>query len=289
MEALYLALACMIDDGDEVIVLAPYYVNYVQMIQLCGGIPVIVYTDENNDFQYDVHQLEAAVTDKTVAVIINTPCNPTGMVLSKASLEAIAEIAKKHDLSVISDEVYRTLIYDGLKHESIINIDEMKSRTVVVDSFSKRFAMTGYRIGYAVGPTQLISSMTKMQENVAACAPLPSQYAGITAFSQCFDSNSLRDIFEKRRDYLLSRLNQIDRLSCIIPHGAFYLFVNIKETGMDCQTFCYDLLKKVHVAVVPGICYGEKYDGYVRIAYTLDISQLKIAADRINDYVEQLT
>lgn len=287
MEALYLALSCLIDNGDEVIVIAPYYVNYIEMIKLCGGTPVIVYTDEIDGFQCNAEQIERVITEKTVAIIINTPCNPTGMVLSGASLNAIAELAQKYDLSVISDEVYKTLIYDGKKHESILSIEGMRERTVLVDSLSKRFSMTGYRLGYAVAPSEVISCMTKMQENVAACAPLPSQYAGIAAYTLCDKDTSVRDIFEKRRDYLADAINKIDGLHCNVPQGAFYLFVNIASTGLDCLSFSYRLLEQEQVAVVPGKCYGKIYEDYIRIAYTLEIPVLEDAVNRIKRFMRQ--
>lgn len=287
MEALYLTLSCIVDNNDEVIVIAPYYVNYIEMIKICGGKPVIVYTKANDGFQCSSEQIEDVITEKTVAIIINTPCNPTGMVLSKKSLETVATLAEKYDLTVISDEVYKTLLYDNKKHESIINCEGMRERTVIVDSVSKRFAMTGYRLGYAIGPSELILCMTKMQENVAACAPLPSQYAGIAAYSLCTQDTSIRDVFEKRRDYLANAINEINGLHCHIPQGAFYLFVNVASTGLDSLSFAYQLLEQEQVAVVPGKCYGEKYDDYIRIAYTLDIENLKNAVIRINRFMSQ--
>lgn len=287
MEALFLALSCIIDDNDEVIVIAPYYVNYIEMIKLCGGKPVIVYTKAEDGFQCSAEQIEKLITGNTVSIIINTPCNPTGMVLSEKSLKAVASLAEKYDLTVISDEVYKTLLYDKKKHESIIRFDGMKDRTVIVDSLSKRFAMTGYRLGYAIGPTELISCMTKMQENVVACAPLPSQYAGIAAYSLCAKDTSIRDVFEKRRNYLANAINEINSLHCHIPQGAFYLFVNIASTGLDSLSFAYQLLEQEQVAVVPGKCYGENYDNYIRIAYTLDIPYLKDAVVRIHRFISQ--
>ena len=286
MEALYLGLACMVDEGDEVIIFAPYYVNYKQMIRICGGTPVIVNTLEENGYGIDEKQLEEAVTERTVAIIINTPSNPTGAVLSQKSLEAVANIAKKYDLTVISDEVYRTLIYDDVKHQSIINLQDMSQRTLLVDSLSKRFAMTGYRLGYAIGPEELISNMIKMQENIAACAPLPSQYAGIAAFEYCADDNSIVEEFQARRDYLYDAINTIDGLSCIKPAATFYLYVNIKDTGLDGQTFAYKLLESQQVAVVPGVTYGENYKNYFRIAYTMKIDVLKEAVERIRKFVD---
>ncbi|MBE5948038.1 MAG: pyridoxal phosphate-dependent aminotransferase [Lachnospiraceae bacterium] len=287
MEALYLSLACLIDEGDEVIIPAPYYVNYVQMVRMCGGVPVIVYTDEESGFCVTREQLENAITPKTVAVIINSPCNPTGVVLGGELLNEIAEIAIKENLVVISDEVYRTLIFDGKKHESIITRPGMKARTVVIDSTSKRFAMTGYRVGYAIASPELIENMTKMQENVAACAPLPSQYAGIAAYDFCSHDTRIFEKFKQRREYIVNAIKGIKGMHFEAPEGTFYLFVNISLTGMDCLSFAQKLLEEEHVAVVPGRTYGEAYDGYIRIAYTVEINRLKLAVERISRFMNR--
>lgn len=288
MEALYLALSSVIDPGDEVLVFGPYYVNYVQMTNMCGGRPVVINTKEQNGFMATREEIESAITDKTVAVVVNTPCNPTGTVLSSEAIDMIADIAKQYDLTVISDEVYSSLVYDGHEHSSVITRSGMKERTILIDSISKRFAMTGYRLGYAYGPSEVISCMTKMQENIVACAPLPSQYAGITAYEQYAYDTTLRDIFLQRRDFLYPAINSIDKLSCRKPEGTFYLFVNIEKTGMDSYTFCKELLLNAHVAVAPGITYGKEYDHYIRIAYTLDIAKLQDAVSRIKLFVEGL-
>ena len=288
MEALYLSFACLLDESDEVIILAPYYVNYKQMVQMCGAKPVIINTKEEDGFGVSVEQLEAAITDRTVAIVVNTPGNPTGAVLSGAVLEDIAQIAKKYDLTVISDEVYRTLIFDGRKHESIVNLPNMRERTIVIDSVSKRFAMTGYRLGYAIGPEEIISNMVKMQENVAACAPLPSQYAAIAAFEQCVNDTSICGEFQVRRDYIYESINAIEGLSCRKPEATFYLFVNISKTGMNCLDFAYKLLEEEHVAVVPGMTYGEAYTDFIRIAYTLKVDGLKVAVERIERFMKKL-
>lgn len=288
MEALFLSFACLIDAGDEVIIPAPYYVNYKQMVSMCGGVPVVLNTTEESGFSLTPEQLEAAVTERTVAIIINTPCNPTGAVLSRETLKSIAAIAQKYDLTVISDEVYRTLVFDGKKHESIVTLPGMRERTVVVDSLSKRFAMTGYRLGYAIAPEELIINMVKMQENVAACAPLPSQYAGIAAYRLCADDTDILEEFQARRDYIYCAINEIEGLSCAKPAATFYLFVNIEKTGLDCLSFAYKLLEEEHVAVVPGITYGKAYTNYIRIAYTMKIDMLKVAVARISRFVNRL-
>ena len=286
MEALYLALSCLVDEGDEVIVFAPYYVNYIQMIRMCGGVPIVIDTESANGFIPSRLSLERAITSNTVAMIVNSPCNPTGSTFSGEVLDWMAEIANEQDIVVISDEVYRTLLYDSRSHESIVTRPGMKQRTVLVDSLSKRFAMTGYRIGYAIAPKAIAENMTKMQENVAACAPLPSQYAGIEALRNWAADESLLHEFERRRDYLCDSLNKIDGLTCIRPQGAFYLFVDIADLGIDCLEFAYGLLSAEHVAVVPGTTYGKSYSNYVRLAYTLDIERLKVAVERISRYVE---
>jgi len=288
MEALYLSFACLLDEGDEVIILAPYYVNYKQMVQMCGAKPVIINTTEESGFGVSVEQLEAAITERTVAIVVNTPGNPTGAVLNSEVLGGIAKIAQKHDLTVVSDEVYRTLIFDGRKHESIVNLPNMRERTIVIDSVSKRFAMTGYRLGYAIGPEEIITNMVKMQENVAACAPLPAQYAAIAAFEQCVNDTSICEEFQKRRDYIYESINAINGLSCRKPDATFYLFVNIGATGMNCLDFAYKLLEEEHVAVVPGITYGEAYTDFIRVAFTLTVDRLKDAVERIERFMNRL-
>ena len=288
MEALYLALATIIDEGDEVIIPAPYYVNYVQMVRMCGGIPVIINTKEEDNFSISIEQISEHISEKTVAIIINTPSNPTGQVLADNLLSELAEIVKEKKLIVIADEVYSSLIYDGKQHYSIFNKSGMRDHVILVDSISKRFAMTGYRLGYAVGPKEIIGGMTTMQENVAACAPLPSQYAGIAAYSLCYDDKSIHDIFEERRNYIYKAINSIEGLHANKPAATFYLFVNISSTGMDSLSFAEKLLTSVHVAVAPGITYGKDYDNFIRIAFTLDVSKLKEAVLRIQHFMEEL-
>lgn len=288
MEALFLALQCLIDTGDEVIVPAPYYVNYVQMVRMCGGVPIIINTTEESGFLVSAEQIEQAITSKTVAIILNTPSNPTGQLIDGSTLDKIAKVVVKNDLAVISDEVYKTLIFDDRKHESIVTRPGMEERTIVVDSLSKRFAMTGYRIGYAFAPQDMIESMTKLQENVAACAPLPSQYAAISAYLKCSDDEGGRDLFGARCKYMYEAVKEIPQLSCTKPAATFYLFVNIEKTGLDSFTFAQRLLEKQHVAVAPGITYGEAYDGYIRIACTLDIVELEKAVERLQRFVAEL-
>lgn len=287
MEALYLALSSIIDEGDEVIIPGPYYVNYVQMVKMCGGVPVIINTDEKKSFSFTSEQIESAVTERTVAIIINNPCNPTGQILNNEVLTSLGKIAKANDLVVISDEVYSSLIYDNAKHQSLFKDPAMSDRVILIDSISKRFAMTGYRVGYAAGPKDVISAMTKMQENVAACAPLPSQYAAIVAYEKCDDDTHIHDEFEMRRDYIYKAVNEIDGLSALKPAATFYLFVNISKTGLDSLTFAKKLLEEAHVAVAPGITYGKAYDSYIRIAFTLEIPKLEEGVQRISKFMKK--
>lgn len=287
MEALYLGLAAIIDPGDEVILHAPYYMNYVQMVRMFGGVPVLIETTEETGFSFNADDVKKVITDKTVAMIINTPSNPTGQVINGELLDEIAEIAVEKDILVISDEVYRALVFEG-KHESIATRPDMMERTLIVDSLSKRFSMTGYRLGYGVGPEEWIANMVKMQENVAACAPLPSQHAGIIALRECKDNREIREVFYERCKVTAENINTSDKIHCITPVATFYLFVNIEKTGLKSLDFAYKLLEQEHVAVAPGISYGEKYDTYIRIACTLDKDILLEATKKINRFVESL-
>ena len=289
MEALYLALSCMVDNGDEVILFAPYYVNYVQMVKMCGGIPIIIDSySATNGMAIDEAQVRKSITDKTIAIIINTPSNPTGSVISRADLEKIAKIAEEYDLTVISDEVYRTLIFDGKSHESILQFPQMQNRAVLIDSLSKEYCMTGWRVGYAYAPKELISNMVKMQENIAACTPVLSQYAMIEAYNNTNKNNRIVEEFQKRRDVLYERLCEIPGLYCIKPQATFYLFLNIERTGMNAYDFACQLLEQERVAVVPGETYGEKYAQYVRIAFTKGIPVLCRAVEKIRRFVTGL-
>lgn len=291
MEGLYLALLALLNPGDEVIIPAPYYVNYKQMVQLCHGVPVIVEDEHGVEtLTCSINAITEAITSKTKAIILNTPCNPSGKVLSVDYIKQISDIAKKYDLIVITDEVYKCLIY---QHEtrptSIASLPEMKERTIYVNSLSKEFCMTGWRIGYVMSTPEIIAAMTKLQENVVACAPLPSQYAAIEALRLDKDYSSEMSLtFSKRRNALLEEMSSIPKLKCIIPDATFYAMVNIKETGMRSEEFAYALLKSVHVAVVPGITYGDICDDYIRIAFTLDETKIRAGIKRIKQFVDNI-
>lgn len=286
MEALYLALSTVLDPGDEVVVFAPYYVNYVQMVRMNGGVPVIVDTTESNGFAVDPAALRTAITPQTAAIVVNTPCNPTGSVLSAELLGEIAAIAKAHDLVVIADEVYKSLVYDDAAHHSVLEFPGMRERTILIDSLSKKYAMTGWRLGWAIGPKVIVAAMTKMQENVAACAALPSQYGAIEALKDDTDIHYICDTFVKRRDLVYGEINACEMLSALKPSATFYIFVNIEKTGLKSVDFAIRLLEEEHVAVVPGVAYGKAYDSYVRIAFTHDLPILAEACKRIRRFVE---
>lgn len=289
MEALYLALCCLIDDGDEVIIPAPYWINYYHMTQMCGGKPIIVDSDEKHNFIVEIDRIKKAITDKTVAIIINSPNNPTGTIYDKETLKELSKIAIEKNIVIIWDECYKTIIYDDEKFTSILEFDGMKDHAVVINSCSKRFSMTGWRIGYAAAPVELIANMTKLQENIAACASLPSQYAAIAAYSiDTEDSENMRRGFEERRNFLIEEIKQIPGLSCNIPKGTFYAFVNIKSFNMSSEDFAYALLDSKQVAVVPGITYGECCEGFIRIAYTMEIKKIKEGMRRLKEFCKEL-
>lgn len=289
MEGLYLALLSILNPDDEVIIPAPYYVNYLQMVQMCRAKPVIVDSLETDRLGFNMAGVERAITAKTKAIIINTPSNPSGRMIPSDKIEVLARLAKERNLIIISDEVYKCLIYDHVPFRSIVNLDGMRERTILVNSLSKEFCMTGWRIGYVLAPCDVIDAMTKLQENVAACAPLPSQYAAIEALSGRHDySAEMVNIFTKRRDLLVDGINQIPKLSCIAPEATFYLMVDISETGMDSLAFAMALLKAVHVAVVPGVTYGKCCDCYVRMAFTIEEDKIREGIARIQTFINQL-
>jgi aminotransferase len=288
MEGLYLTLLALLNPGDEVIIPAPYYVNYTQMVAMCHAKPVIVDNPDVTDLTYRLEDIERAITPRTRAIMINTPSNPTGRVLSQEMLAGISEIAKKHDLVVIADEVYKCLIYDKLPWKSIAHIEGMRERTILVNSLSKEFCMTGYRIGYVLGPSEIITAMTKLQENVAACAPLPSQYAAIEALGSTEDySKDMVRIFTKRKECIVEGISAIEGLTCREPDATFYLMVDISSTGMGSVDFAIALLKAQHVAVVPGITYGKCCDHYVRIAFTRELDYIREGVKRIGAFMRE--
>jgi aminotransferase len=287
MEGLYLALLTLIDKGDEVIIPAPYYVNYKQMVTMCGGIPVIV-EDEKSVLRCSIEALKDAITPQTKAIILNTPCNPTGVVLDDDYIKEVSKIAIENDLYVITDEVYKCLVYDTVSRpKSIASYEGMKERTIFINSMSKEFCMTGWRLGYVLSNSDVITAMTRLQENVVACAPLPSQYAAIEALRVDVNySAEMAHIFKKRRDILVEEFSKTRILKCIPPKATFYAMIDISGTGLTSEDFAYKLLEKEHVAVVPGIAYGKMCDKYVRMAFTIEENLIIEGVRRILHFVE---
>lgn len=288
MEALYLALISSVNPGDEVIIFSPYYINYYQMIEMCGAHPVVIEATERNGFVPAIEDIRSNINGNTKMIIINSPSNPTGAVYPSDVIEGILEIARRNGLLVVSDEVYSSLVYDGTKHYSVLQSDADCANILFVDSCSKRFSMTGWRVGFALGPSDWIGSMIKLQENVAACAPLPSQYAALRAFGEEQDMTEYIRVFQRRRDILVRGLSATDKLSFSIPKGTFYLFVNVRKTGRTGMDFAIHLLKEKRVAVVPGVAYGDAFDDYIRIAFTLEEEKLIKASERIIEFAEGL-
>ncbi len=289
MEALYLTLLCIVDEGDEVIIPAPYWINYEHMTLMCGGKPVIVDSKSENDFIVDVDDIKSAITEKTVAIIVNSPNNPTGAIFDSDTIKELCDIAIEKNIVLIWDECYKYIVYDGEKISTVLDYPEVKDNVVIINSCSKTFSMTGWRLGYMAAPKEIVAAATKLQENIAACASLPSQYAAIRAYNSGYDIiKPMVEGFKLRRNILIESINGIDKLSCKYPKGTFYAFVNIKETGLSSIEFAYKLLDSKQVAVVPGVTYGKCCEDYVRIAYTLSEDKIREGVKRIKEFVEEL-
>lgn len=288
MEGLYLALLAILNKDDEVIIPAPYWINYVQMVCMCSSIPIITPPNSANDLSLSVENIKKAISPKTKVIILNTPNNPSGLVINDNALEQIAKLAIENNLTIITDEVYKTLLYDNMHFKSIVTFEGMKERTVIINSLSKEFCMTGWRLGYVTAPAELISAMTMFQENIAACAPLPSQYAAIEALKHPEYSAGMIKEFTRRKEALLEEAGKIKDIKINIPQGTFYAMLNIKSTGLKSEDFAYALLEEEQVAVVPGITYGDCCEGFIRIAFTLEISKIKEGIQRIKRFIEKL-
>ncbi len=279
-EAIDLALRALLNAGDEVIYLEPGFVSYYPCIKLADGVPVPIRLTEENRFRLKPEQLEAAVTPKSKVLILSYPNNPTGAVMEKEDLEALLPVIQKHDLIVISDEIYGELTY-GVKHCSIAGLPGMEQRTIIINGFSKSFAMTGWRLGYALGNHEIIEQMVKIHQFAVMCAPTISQYAAIEAMEQGDgDIEAMRESYDQRRKFLYHELQRLG-LPCFEPQGAFYMFPNIREFGLSSGEFALKLLKEEKVAVVSGDSFGECGEGFVRISYAASLQNLKEAVNRI--------
>lgn len=287
-EGIDIALRAIINPGDEVLVIEPSYVSYKPCVSMCGGVPVPVVTYEENDFRVTPEEIENKITPKTKAIILPYPNNPTGGIMEIDDLAAISKVIIEHDLFVISDEIYSELTY-GTKHVSIASLPGMYERTVVLNGFSKAFAMTGWRLGFACGPEEMIFNMNKIHQYIAMCAPTPSQYAGIEALTseqREEDIAVMRDAYDERRRVMVDGFRQMG-LSCFEPKGAFYVFPSIKKTGMTSDEFCEKLLFSEKVAVVPGTAFGECGEGFIRCSYAYSIENIERALYRIWSFVQK--
>lgn len=287
-EAIDIGLRAMLDPGDEVIIPEPSYVSYVPCTVLAGGVPKIINLKESDEFRLTAQELEEAITDKTKVLILPYPNNPTGAIMEKEDLEAIAEVIRKHDIYVMTDEIYSELTYQ-MDHVSIASLPGMKERTVYINGFSKAFAMTGWRLGYACAPEVILKQMLKIHQFAIMCAPTTSQYAGIEAVKHCDrEVEDMKMQYNERRVYVLQRLRDMG-LTCFEPYGAFYVFPSIKSTGMTSDDFATTLLKTEKVAVVPGTAFGDCGEGFIRISYAYSMENLKVALDRIEKFLKGLS
>ncbi len=288
MGALSLLFLVILNDGDEILIQDPQWLNYVAQVKYCGGVPVRVPTYAKDNFQMLPETIESLITPKTKAIMINSPNNPTGEVATPEQMAAIAEVAKKHDLLVISDEVYCTLLYGEDEYHSIASLPGMKERTAVVNSFSKAYAMCGWRIGYTAAPAPIIDRMVKCQENFNACPNAPGQYAASIALDHPELPKQLRDVFARRREILGEGLKKIKGIDVEMPLGAFYAFPDISSFGLSSREFCERLLEEQHVVCIPGSAFGECGEGHIRIAYTCSDEDLVKAIERISAFCDGL-
>lgn len=287
-EAIDAAIRSVVNPGDEVIVPQPSYVCYVPMIRMAGGIPVITENKEENDFKLKADELREKITDKTKAIILPYPSNPTGAIMEKRDFEEIEEVIKDTEIILISDEIYAELTFNGKHHISPACVGNLKERTVVVNGFSKAFSMTGWRLGYTCGPEPVISQITKLHQFAIMCAPTTSQYAAITALRDCdTDVEHMMEEYNTRRKIMVKGFNDIG-LECREPEGAFYAFPSIKSTGLSSGEFCEKLLESQRVALVPGTAFGESGEGYVRASYCYGTDHIKEAIRRTGVFLKEL-
>ena len=285
--SIYASLAAIVNPGDEVLIPQPSYVSYEPCAILAGATPVIIDLKAENEFRLTAEELEAAITDKTKVLILPFPNNPTGAIMEKSDLEAIAKVIEEHDIFVMSDEIYSELTYKE-KHVSIVSLPGMKERTIYINGFSKAYAMTGWRLGYCCGPAAIIQQMTKIHQFAIMCAPTTSQYAAVEALKNGdSDIEEMRTAYNQRRRFLMNAFREMG-LECFEPYGAFYVFPCIKEFGMTSEEFATRFLEEEKVAAVPGTAFGDSGEGYLRISYAYSLEKLKTAIGRLGHFVEKL-
>ena len=286
-EAIDLAIRAFLNPGDEVLIPEPCFVCYSPIVTLTSGVPVSIQTREEDEFRLTPEQLEAAITPKTKMLVLPYPNNPTGAVMRREHLEAIAEVIRRHDIIVLSDEIYAELTYNG-RHVSIASLPGMKERTIVVNGFSKTFAMTGWLLGYAAGPAAAIKQMTKLHQYAIMCAPTTAQYAAIVALDHCEENiRQMREEYNTRRRFVVDAFNKMG-LHTFEPEGAFYVFPCIKSTGLGSEEFCERLLYEKKVAVVPGNAFGDSGEGFIRVSYSYSVQHLSAALRRIAEFLQEL-
>ncbi len=286
-EAIDLTIRAVVQPGDEVIIPEPCFVCYEPITQLTGGVPVHIATRAEDQFRLTADQLRAAITPRTKLLIFPYPNNPTGAVMSAAEMEEIAAVLRETNVLVLSDEIYSELTYGLDRHVSIASLPGMEERTIVVNGFSKSYAMTGWRLGYAAGPAPLVKVMTKIHQSCIMSAPTTSQYAAITALRQCDDQiEMMRDEYNRRRRYVVKALNDMG-LTCFEPRGAFYVFPSIQISGLTSSEFCEQLLREKEVAIIPGSAFGASGEGYARISYAYSVDHLQTAMKRIREFLTE--
>lgn len=286
-EAIDLAFRSMLDPGDEVLIPQPSYVSYLPCAVLADGVPVTIPLQHENSFKLTREELEAAITPRTKILVLPFPNNPTGAVMTREDLEPIAQAVMEHDLYVVSDEIYSELTYSG-QHCSIASLPGMRDRTLVINGFSKGFAMTGWRLGYICGPAPIVEQMTKIHQYAIMCAPTTSQYAAVEALRNCGrDVEQMRESYNQRRRFLMNEFRKMG-LQCFEPYGAFYAFPSIREFGMTSEEFATRLLQEEKVAVVPGTAFGDCGEGFLRISYAYSLADLKEAIGRLEKFVRRL-
>lgn len=287
-EAIDAAVRAITEPGDEIIIPQPSYVCYEPIVKLAGGVPVIINTKDENDFKLTREELLSAMTEKTKAVILPYPCNPTGAIMEYEDILAISEALRDTDIMVISDEIYAELTFGGKRHVSVPSVPGMKERTILINGFSKTFAMTGWRLGYACGPCEIMNMITKIHQFAIMCAPTTSQYAAVEALRNCdAEVEKMLEEYDMRRKIIVSGFNRLG-LTCREPKGAFYAFPSIKSTGMTSEEFCEKLLESKHVAVVPGTAFGDSGEGFIRTSYCYSTAHIKEALRRIGEFLEEI-